>query len=77
MRVEPADCARKPLAADEAIDFALERRRKLAHVLPGTIPFVMLAVNHEDPLPLWNLGVVIAAASLLTWVWYRRRMVVS
>ncbi len=52
MSVERADCARPRFVADGGIDHAFERRRKLAHMLPVTIPFVMLAVYHEDPLPL-------------------------
>ncbi len=42
-----------------------EWRRKRIHLLPGMIPFVMLFVYHEDPLPLWNLGVVVAVVGCL------------
>jgi phytol kinase len=41
-------------------------RRKLVHLLPGCIPFIMWFVYHEDPLPLWNLGVVAGVVALLT-----------
>ncbi|NLX13509.1 MAG: phosphatidate cytidylyltransferase [Phycisphaerales bacterium] len=49
-------------------------RRKIIHLLPGAIPFIMWFVYHEDPLPLWNLGVVVAVVGLLTafGVWYPR-----
>ncbi len=51
-------------------------RRKILHLLPGGIPFVMWFVYHEDPLPLWNLGVVVAVVGLLTafGVWYPRHL---
>lgn len=51
-------------------------RRKILHLLPGAIPFVMWFVYHEDPLPLWNLGVVVAVVGLLTafGVWYPRHL---
>jgi dolichol kinase len=69
----PALNPRRPAVIEEASDRAFERRRKLAHMLPGLIPFVMLAVYHEDPLPLWNLAVVVGVVSVLIWIWYRRR----
>lgn len=43
----------------------IEIRRKSTHMLPGAIPFIMWFVYHEDPLPLWNLGVVAAAVTAL------------
>jgi dolichol kinase len=55
----------------------LESRRKLAHALPALIPFAMLAIYHEDPLPPWNLAVVVGAAAALTWLSYRRRKAIS
>ncbi len=50
-------------------------RRKIVHLLPGAIPFIMWFVYHEDPLPLWNLGVVAGVVGLLTAinVWYAHR----
>lgn len=46
----------------------LEWRRKAVHLLPGFVPFVMWFVYHEDPLPLWNVGVAAAVIAGLTLV---------
>jgi dolichol kinase len=35
-------------------------------MLPGLIPFIMWFIYHEDPLPAWNLGVVVAVVAVLT-----------
>jgi dolichol kinase len=35
-------------------------------MLPGLIPFIMWWIYHEDPMPLWNLGVVAAVVAVLT-----------
>lgn len=48
-------------------------QRKAVHALPGLIPFIMLAVYHEDPLPAWNLGVVLGVVAMLTAIGYRYR----
>ncbi len=50
-----------------------EVQRKAVHALPGLIPFIMLGVYHEDPLPAWNLAVVLGVVALLTAVGYRYR----
>lgn len=47
---------------------SLELPRKLAHMTPGLIPFVMWLIPHDDPLPLWNLGVVIAVVAVLIFI---------
>ena len=73
----PACTPRRPALIEKASDRAFERRRKLAHMLPGLIPFVMLAVYHEDPLPLRNLAVVVGVVSVLIWIWYRRRAAIA
>jgi dolichol kinase len=44
----------------------LELGRKILHMLPGLIPFVMWFIWHEDPLPLWNLAVVASVIAILT-----------
>lgn len=51
-----------------------DTRRKIVHLLPGSIPFIMWFVYHEDPLPMWNLAVVAGVVGLLTAVsiWYPR-----
>jgi len=51
---------------DQPLVSRLEWRRKLAHMLPGLIPFVMWHVYHEDPLPAWNLAVAAAVVAGLT-----------
>jgi len=64
--------ARRGVAASEAAASARssspawEWRRKLTHVVPGLIPFVMWFVYHEDPLPAWNLAVASGVVALLT-----------
>jgi dolichol kinase len=37
----------------------------------------MLAVYHEDPLPTWNLAVVVAVVALLTGIGYRYREAIA
>ena len=54
-----------------ALSLRLELRRKGAHALPGLIPFIMLFVYHEDPLPAWNLAVVAAVVAGLTLIGFR------
>ncbi len=51
-----------------------DTRRKIVHLLPGSIPFIMWFVYHEDPLPMWNLAVVAGVVGLLTAIsiWYPR-----
>ncbi|RJP31927.1 MAG: hypothetical protein C4547_14785 [Phycisphaerales bacterium] len=44
----------------------LEWRRKRVHLLPALIPLVMLFIDHEDPLPWWNLAVAIGVVTTLT-----------
>ncbi len=58
-----------PYSSDEPVNVPMvyhDGRRKLVHMLPGFIPFIMWFVYHEDPLPLWNLGVVAGVVALLT-----------
>lgn len=45
---------------------SLETRRKIIHMLPGLIPFAMWHIYHEDPLPAWNLFLVLSVVATLT-----------
>ncbi len=72
LRAFPRDAIAGELGAT-----TLKSGRKLAHSLPGLIPFAMLAIYHEDPLPPWNLGVVVGAAAALTCLPYRHRKAMS
>jgi dolichol kinase len=62
---EPA-AIHEPVA--EATTAPPEMRRKLAHMVPGAIPFVMWLIPHDDPLPLWNLAVVVSVVAILVFV---------
>jgi len=53
-----------PVCATTYLRF--EIRRKVVHMLPGLIPFIMWFIYHEDPLPAWNLAVAVAVVSVLT-----------
>lgn len=66
-RLSPAGHNTRGVAAEArcAADLELEWRRKRTHVLPGLLPFVMCFVYHEDPVPLWNVGVVAAVVATL------------
>lgn len=48
-----------------------EWRRKLLHMAPGLIPFVLSAMEHQDPLEWFAVGVVIVICVVLTTVYLK------
>ncbi len=58
-----------PPEAGASAPFAREGHRKLAHMAPGLIPFALWLLPHDDPLPWWNLAIVVTAVGLLILIW--------
>lgn len=51
-----------------------EFRRRLVHMLPGFLPFVLMPIPHKDPIgPLLKAIIVVLGLGLSTWTWLTHR----